>query len=125
MNILTINSNGLGKGDYKVPLIRRLVDKHKIDFIGIQETKRKNVSNLTLKGIWGSHDFEALVQDANGQGGGLISLWNKNLFQKTQSITRQDCIVIIGIWMETNEEIMMINVYASQNPDMRTTKELF
>ena len=125
MNILTVNSNGLGKGDFKAPLIRKLVEKYKVDFLGIQESKRKNISNMTLKSIWGSHDFEAVIQDANGQGGGLISMWNKSLFHRTQAITRQDCIVIIGVLMETNEVIITINVYASQNPEARREQRYF
>ncbi|KAL4584334.1 hypothetical protein LXL04_008933 [Taraxacum kok-saghyz] len=119
MNILSLNINGLGRGDYKVPLIKKVVDKHRIDFLGLQETKRRNISDMILKNIWGTHDFEAVTKDALGQGGGLISMWNNNLFQKTQTIVREDCIIIRGIWLETGEHMNIINVYASQNPEHR------
>ena len=101
MNILSININGFGKGDYKVPLIRKLVDKHNIDFMGIQETKRKNISDMSLKQLWGSHDFDATCSNTLGQGGRLVSIWNKNCFHKQQAIVRKDCIIIIGTRLET------------------------
>ena len=85
MNILSLNINGLGKGDYKIPFIRKIIDNNKIDFLGLQETKRRGITDFSLKNIWRSHDFEAVQKDALGQSGGLISMWNKSLFKKIAS----------------------------------------
>lgn len=56
---------------------------------------------------------------SNGQGGGLVSIWNTQLFSKEQAITREDCIVLKGRWKESNEPICLINVYAIQNQSKR------
>lgn len=119
MNILSLNTNGLGIGDFKVSWIRNLIFKHKIDFVGIQESKRKNLSDMVIKRIWGSPDYEFVYKGSNGQGGGLINIWNKNLFLKEQVIYREDCLITQGRWLEKNVPIMFVNIYASQDPSKR------
>ena len=85
MNIMSHNINGFGRGDYKIPLIRKLVEDNKIDFVGLQETKRREISDWMIKNIWGSQDFDTVSKSALGQGGGLICIWNKHLFHKKTS----------------------------------------
>ena len=125
MNFLSINSNGFGRGDYKIPLIKQLIEKNKIDFMGLQETKRKTMTDMLLKALWGSHDFEAVCSNSLGQGGGLLCIWNKHVFTKHQAIIRNDCIIVTGTWLETGEDICIINVYASQIPGNRVEQRNF
>lgn len=49
MNILSLNINGFGKGDYKMDWVRILINSHKVAVVGIQETKRKEVTDMMLK----------------------------------------------------------------------------
>ena len=119
MNFLSLNVNGLGKGEFKSKWVRNIILSNRIDFVGLQETKRKKWNDKMLKDIWGSHDFEAVFKEAAGQGGGMLCMWNKNLFTKTQTILRNDCILIKGRWTESNEEICIINIYGSQKPEER------
>lgn len=69
MNIISINCNGSGKGEFKVPWINSLIKKHNASVIGIQETKRKSVSNILVRNIWGSHDYDFDMFSSVGQGG--------------------------------------------------------
>lgn len=114
MNILSRNSNGLGFGDHKVRWFRSLITKHRIDFMGIQETKRKNLSDIVIKRIWGSMYFDFVSKGSNGRIGGLVSIWNKNLFKKEQSVLRDDCIIFLGRWTEKSVPISFINIFASK-----------
>lgn len=119
MNILTLNLNGLGKGDFKSFWVSDLIKKHNIAMVGLQETKRREISDLMVKRIWGSPDFEFVYRNSVGQGGGLLSVWNKHLFVKESSICRDDCIVLKGVWTENNCHICFINCYANQCPVRR------
>ena len=123
MNILSLNVNGLGKGDFKSSWINNIISKHNINFVGIQESKWKNPSEMDVRRIWGSNDFEFVSQWSLGKSGGLNSIWNKNIFQKTYCILRQDCIIIKGYWIESGEEVYFINIYANQSRERR--KELW
>lgn len=58
MNILSLNVNGLGKGDFKLDWVRNLVNSHNIDVVGLQEIKRKEFSDMSGRRLWGSNDFE-------------------------------------------------------------------
>ena len=58
MNILSLNSNGFGKGVFKVRWFANLISRFKIAIAGIQETKRKDISEMAVKRIWGSSDFD-------------------------------------------------------------------
>lgn len=49
MNISSLNSNGLGRGDFEVKWIGNLIKKHKVAFVGLQEFKRKEISDLLIK----------------------------------------------------------------------------
>lgn len=73
MNILSLNINGFGKGDYKMDWVRILINSHKVAVVGIQETKRKEVTDMMLKRLWGSMDFDFFYVGSPGQGGGLLS----------------------------------------------------
>lgn len=119
MNILSLNINGMGLGDFKSRWVSNLVTKHNSSVVGLQETKRKVFSDLMVKRIWKSSDFDFVSSNSVGQGGGLISIWNNNLFRKSYSICREDCIVIQGTWLENNVQVCFINIYASQNPTKR------
>ena len=65
MNLLTLNSNGLGLGDFKTKWISDLIKTHKIGVVGIQETKRRSMSDMVIKRIWGSHDFDYVCKGSN------------------------------------------------------------
>lgn len=115
MNILSVNLNGLGIGEFKAQWVCDLIKAHRIGVVGIQETKRRQVDEMVIRRIWGSQDYEFVCVGSLGQSGGLVSIWNNQLFEKEQAISREDCIVLQGRWKENNEPICIINVYGSQN----------
>ena len=44
MNNLSLNINGFGIGDFKLPWVNSLIHKHNIAVVGIQETKRRSAN---------------------------------------------------------------------------------
>lgn len=119
MNLLSLNINGFGKGDYKLGWINNMINSHKIAVVGIQETKRKTIVDMTVRRLWGSGDFDYVFVGSQGQGGGLLSCWNNNLFAKKNVISRNDCIIIQGNWFDIPDPVAIINIYASQDPCKR------
>lgn len=51
----------------------------------------------------------------SNQGGGLVSIWNSNLFIKDH-VFWDECIIVQGRWMDKNIHICFMNVHASQSP---------
>ena len=69
MIILSYNSRGLGRG-IKWTAVRRLIVKHKVDLVCLQETKRENFNKSICQAIWGDStghwDYVPSVQAAGG-----------------------------------------------------------
>ena len=57
MNILSYNIRGLGRG-IEWASIRRLVGKHMIYLLYLQETKRDSLDKALCQALWGHSDFE-------------------------------------------------------------------
>lgn len=50
-------------------------------------------------------------RDAEGNSGGLISLWKTDNFQKISSWHTAGALVVNGIWVEDGSRCSVINVY--------------
>ena len=55
MNCLFWNIHGIRKGE-KSMSIRNIVDKKKVTFMGLVETKHKRLIGCRMKRMWGSDD---------------------------------------------------------------------
>ena len=82
MIILSYNSRGLGRG-IKWAAVRRLIVKHKVNLVCIQETKREKFNKSICQAIWGDStahwDYVPSVQAA----GGLLCLWNNSILLRS------------------------------------------
>lgn len=119
MNILSLNVNGFGKGDFKLAWINNIIGTHKVAIVGIQETKRNKISDLMMRRLWGSLDFDFVFIESVGQGGGILTCWNKNLMEKNTVISRRDCLIVQGKDLNNGNPLSIVNVYASQDPKKR------
>lgn len=71
MNILSINIQGLGNKSKK-EWIRELINKNRINFITIQETKLNTVSHMDVKFLWGNSNYDFVSSDSLGNSGGIL-----------------------------------------------------
>ncbi|GJS74273.1 RNA-directed DNA polymerase, eukaryota [Tanacetum coccineum] len=65
--------------------IRELTNKHKISFLSLQETKKEFFTDLEIKYFWGNYQFAHVESEALGLSGGILCVWDSNIFQKTPS----------------------------------------
>ena len=80
MLAISWNVKGLGKGEKK-RRVRRLVEAHKSGILFLQETKLRSFDDRLVKALGGSVFNRGLAKDADGASGGLVSLWNDQLFE--------------------------------------------
>ncbi|KAL7600586.1 hypothetical protein Lser_V15G21555 [Lactuca serriola] len=125
-----------GKGEVKVKWVNDLIQKHNLAVVGIQETKRKHMSEMLIRKLWGSSDFEFLSIDSQGNGGGLLSIWNNSLFSKDTVLCSEDCLIFTGktllwsapfkffnSWLEEEDlENLVIDVWKNFKIDGRHCK---
>ncbi|KAL5159482.1 hypothetical protein HKD37_15G043793 [Glycine soja] len=111
MNILSYNIRGLGRG-IKWASIRRLVGKHKINLLCLQETKRDSLDKALCQTLWGQSDFEWEWVPAVNTAGGLLCIWNNNNFQVEVKTAERGFIMLEGVWMAEMQRVVVANIYA-------------
>ncbi|KAL8544625.1 hypothetical protein ACS0TY_005015 [Phlomoides rotata] len=75
-----------------------MLQKHSIDLCCLQETKLESISENVCKSIWGHSKFDWAFKASVGRSGGIISLWNSDLFHKTSSWDTCGMLVINGFF---------------------------
>ncbi|KAK2651365.1 hypothetical protein Ddye_011221 [Dipteronia dyeriana] len=76
-----------------------------------------------VKVSWGCWITRGVAVDAEGAAGGLISLWNEDLFSVKACITSKRCNILVGELVSIKKEVVICNVYASNTEPER--KELW
>ncbi|KAL5179275.1 hypothetical protein HKD37_01G000613 [Glycine soja] len=99
---------GLGRG-VKWAFVRRLVRKHKVDILCIQETKKEQIDKPTCQALWGDMDVVWEFQPAVNTAGGLLCIWNEQVFKVERRVKGTGYILLEGVWTHENQRIF-INV---------------
>ncbi|KAH1229386.1 hypothetical protein GmHk_10G029144 [Glycine max] len=102
---------GLGRG-IKWTAVRRLIVKHKVDLVCLQETKRENFNKSICQAIWGDStghwDYVPSVQAA----GGLLCMWNNSTFEVGRKEKGRSFLMLEGRCCSNNQKLTIVNVYA-------------
>ncbi|GJZ07132.1 RNA-directed DNA polymerase, eukaryota [Tanacetum coccineum] len=76
----------------------------------------KDMENII--GSQGVHEgnciFEHLFSEAIGNLGGILCVWDPNIFLKDQHIISDNFITLYGTWIPTKTKLLMISIYAPQ-----------
>lgn len=111
---MTLNIRGINESR-KVDWIRRLKITHKLDFIGVQETRVADSNSIDTSGCWGSSNYECDFVNPTGFSGGIMSIWDPLVFCKSHSILKRHYIATSGIWKDVPGTTTFINVYGPQS----------
>nr|GEW22622.1 RNA-directed DNA polymerase, eukaryota [Tanacetum cinerariifolium] len=114
MNCLSLNIQGLGS-KAKKDWIKELIYIHKVSFLSIQETKKERMSDLEIKFLWGNYYFDCVISEANGNSGGILCVWDSNLFRKDHHTISDNFVALYGTWIPNNQKLLIISVYAPQS----------
>ena len=111
MNIVSYNVRGLGRG-VKWAAVRRLVTKHKVDILCIQETKKEQIDKPMCQALRGDTDVAWEFQPAVNTAGGLLCMWNDQAFKVERRVKGRGYILLDGIWTHENQRVSIVNVYS-------------
>lgn len=120
MKILSINMGGTGS-DVKRRSLVRILNKERVHFVSIQETKMSATDPFRIKSLWGNFCYDFVDKPAIGRSGGLLSIWDPSSFKKEDSSSFDHFIVVKGIWIASNTKCFMLNVYAPQSESEKAT----
>ncbi|KAL8529977.1 hypothetical protein ACS0TY_007156 [Phlomoides rotata] len=71
------------------------------------------------KAIWGHRPFDWSYKAAEGNSGGILTMWNPEVFKKTSEWDCRGMLVVNGRWLEDDCRRSIANVYAPNNPTRR------
>ncbi|GKC52415.1 RNA-directed DNA polymerase, eukaryota, reverse transcriptase zinc-binding domain protein [Tanacetum coccineum] len=95
--------------------IKDLCLKHNVHFLGIQESKMTHLELFRIKSMWGNYAFDYACSMARGFSGGLISIWDPNMFSKNSIWCDHSFIIIKGNWKNVVGDCFMMNIYGPQD----------
>ncbi|GKD93758.1 RNA-directed DNA polymerase, eukaryota [Tanacetum coccineum] len=72
------------------------------------------VDLFNIKACWGNINFDYVVSPSMGNSGGILCVWDSNLFYKENSTVSDYFIAIMGNWLPDNKKLLVISVYAPQ-----------
>ncbi|XP_021980820.1 uncharacterized protein LOC110876972 [Helianthus annuus] len=114
MNFLSLNLRGLG-GEEKARWIKRLKVKFGISFAAFQESKCGSLDDKVIARLWASKDFGVEWVDSSGLSGGLVSVWDKKLFDFSSATKDRNFLIVNGKIKGSGLQINIANIYAPQD----------
>ncbi|GJX47736.1 RNA-directed DNA polymerase, eukaryota, reverse transcriptase zinc-binding domain protein [Tanacetum coccineum] len=90
--------------------------KKMIDGIGVQKSKMTKLEIFRLKSMWGNYSFDYACSMARGRSGGIISMWDPNIFVKKDIWCDDSFVIVKGQWKNLDGDYFMINLYGPQDP---------
>ncbi|GKV38651.1 hypothetical protein SLEP1_g46541 [Rubroshorea leprosula] len=113
-----IVERGLGSS-VKRKEVRSLIRKEEIDLACFQETKMERIDNEFCMSIWGRDNFDWVYKASVGRSGGLLCVWDNEVFAKESVMEIPGALAIYGFWGEKKKKCCIVNVYASCNRNER------
>ncbi|XP_071718800.1 uncharacterized protein [Rutidosis leptorrhynchoides] len=110
MRILSVNIRGF-KQDMKVDWFKRMISTSNPIVAAVQETKHKKIKDSWVEYMWRAQNVEYVAKQAEGRSGGLILMWDCNVFNVNQAVEGEFFIAIKGKLSNFDTEIAIVNVY--------------
>ncbi|GJY36338.1 RNA-directed DNA polymerase, eukaryota [Tanacetum coccineum] len=74
-----------------------------------------SIFDMEIKFLWGNSLFEASISEAIGNSGGILCVWDPNVFSKSNHVVSDNFVVVYENWIPNNMELLIISVYAPQS----------
>jgi exonuclease III len=120
------NCQGLGRSS-KFDFLRELIRDEKVDFIGLQETKKNHFKDSLLSSLAGNKLFASFSSPPNGRSGGLLVGFNSEVFDVREHEAGEFMIRTLVLHREKNLIWNFVKVYGAAQKDhkSRFLSELF
>ncbi|GJW33833.1 hypothetical protein Tco_0053865 [Tanacetum coccineum] len=64
----------------------------------LEETMSEEISNITVKSLWGNPFFDFATKPSNGKSGGILAIWDKRKFTPISSSIGDGFLAVLGWW---------------------------
>ncbi|GKB47601.1 RNA-directed DNA polymerase, eukaryota [Tanacetum coccineum] len=84
-------------------------------FLGIQESMLDDINKFSIPSVWALKRYDFASLNVNGKSGGLISVWNPDIFVKINIVQGDGFLAIVGKWKGVDNLCILVNIYAPQD----------
>ncbi|GKE20695.1 RNA-directed DNA polymerase, eukaryota [Tanacetum coccineum] len=88
-----------------------IIHGEKPDVIGFQETKSGLVDNFSVEEVWGNRNFGFTQIEAKGRSGGMLLIWETNVFNCFDAMGDDRFIALKGGWKGVSRNIVLVCLY--------------
>ncbi|GJY86239.1 RNA-directed DNA polymerase, eukaryota [Tanacetum coccineum] len=75
----------------------------------------ENVNLFDIRSCWGNLSFDFVVGPSVGNSGGILCVWDSNIFHKENFTVSDYFIAIMGKWLPNDRNYLIISIYAPQD----------
>jgi len=112
MLIINLNIRGLGGGT-KAHYLRKIIAREGAEFVCIQETKTMVCTDVICYALWGDNNVGWIHNEGENGGGGLLSMWKKDVFGYESHVLGKGFIAITGKHLRLSHRCVIVNVYVA------------
>ncbi|GJR77918.1 RNA-directed DNA polymerase, eukaryota [Tanacetum coccineum] len=80
-----------------------------------EETKMENMEDFCVRHCWGNSTYDHVHSDAVGNSGGILCVWDPNVYCKSSSTVSDSFVITRGHWRLSRNDMMVIAIYAPQD----------
>ncbi|XP_057746795.1 uncharacterized protein LOC130966053 [Arachis stenosperma] len=116
MIISSWNIRGLG-GDGKLRMVKELKRKHRLDMLGLVETKRQLVTRFDVVNLCGNSCVGWEYVESVGASGGLLLMWDDGFFKIRNCYKSERWLCVEGVLSQNTINCAFFLVYGAHTRD--------
>ncbi|XP_025607714.1 uncharacterized protein [Arachis hypogaea] len=100
-------------------MVNELKKKHRLDMLGLIETKKQVVTRFDVIRLWGQDGTGWEFVGSYGAAGGLLLIWDESVFKKNNCYKGKRWLCVEGILVKNNYNCAIFLVYDVHNRDAK------
>ncbi|XP_028119190.1 uncharacterized protein LOC114316706 [Camellia sinensis] len=98
--------------------IKKIVMERQVDIALFQETKKSKLTEEDVRSVWARGKMEYMGMDAEGSAGGLLCIWDPDIFQIKECCSNRRFILLSGTLLK-HFHCTILNIYAPNDVGSR------
>ncbi|GKC10692.1 RNA-directed DNA polymerase, eukaryota [Tanacetum coccineum] len=120
VNQFSNNGNSLNNGVSRVHNIGQTMG---YNMEGCKKNLKDIVASHGDSQLWGNFSFDFTLSPSIGFSGGILCVWDPNIFLKDNATISDSFVAVRGTWVSSSTKLMIVSVYAPQ--DLSEKKSLW
>ncbi|XP_016168392.1 uncharacterized protein LOC107610928 [Arachis ipaensis] len=100
-------------------MVKNLKNKHRLDLLGLIETKREIVTRYDVARIWGQDGAGWEYVESEGAAGGILLIWDESVFKLNNCYKGERWLYVEGVLVKSSFNCAFFLVYGAHDRDTK------